>query len=97
MSDSVFNKLNIKARNLNASDFGLSDRKNKKYFVIYDDKKINFGSPTGSTYIQHHDDKKRKAWIARHSMIFNKEADRVIDLPESPSYWSKRLLWDKLY
>jgi hypothetical protein len=92
-----FDKLKTKALNLGATSFGLSSKKNKKYVVVYEGKKIDFGSSNGKTYIDHNDDKKRKAWIARHSMIFNKDVDRVIDLDTSPSYWSKRLLWDKLY
>jgi hypothetical protein len=90
-----YDKLRTKALNLGADEFGIAKGK-KRYYVIYEGKKISFGSSEGKTYIDHNDDKKRKAWIARHSMIFNKDADRVIDLDTSPSYGSKRLLWDRL-
>jgi len=91
-----FDKLKTKALNLGATEFGIG-KGIKRYYVIYEGKKISFGSSTGKTYIDHNDDKKRKAWLARHSMIFNEDADRVIDLDTSGSYWSKRLLWDKLF
>jgi hypothetical protein len=91
-----FDKLRNKSLNMGADEFGIG-RGLKRYYVIYDGKKISFGSSMGKTYIDHNDDRKRKAWLARHSMIFNKHADRVIDLDTSPSYWSKRLLWDRLF
>lgn len=49
-----------------------SDRKNKRYKALfYDgDKKVkttHFGLDTGSTFIDHKDEDKKKAYIARHS------------------------------
>jgi hypothetical protein len=37
-------ELKYKALELGASDLGLSQVKTKKYYVIYNEKKINFGS-----------------------------------------------------
>jgi hypothetical protein len=83
-----------KAKKYGANDFGFSDKKDKRFFVIYDhDKKINFGSRYGKAYIDHHDDQKRKAWYARHSKIKNKYDNIVIDDPYSASFWSARILW----
>ena len=83
-----------KAKKYGATDFGFSDKKDKRFFVIYNyDKKINFGSRYGKSYIDHHDDKKRSAWYARHSMIYDKNGNKAIDNPYSPSYWSARILW----
>ena len=54
---------------------------------------INFGSDIGSTFIDHHDEKKRRAWQARHSKIKNKQGKYVYKLPSSPAFWSWHLLW----
>jgi hypothetical protein len=61
--------------------------------VIYQAKKINFGSKTGSTFYDHKDKTKRKAWHARHSKIKNKLGETVINNKNSPSFWSSNLLW----
>lgn len=82
-----------KALSLGATDFGNSQRKDKRFFVVYDGKKINFGLKGGSTYIDHHDDLKRNNWYKRHSKIKNKNGDYVIKLKSSPDYWAYRLLW----
>ena len=86
--------LKIKSKYLGASDFGLSKTKNKRYYVIYNNKIINFGSKTNNTFIDHHDKNKRTAWIARHSKIKNKDGLFVYKLKTSPDYWSYHLLWD---
>ncbi len=87
------NKLEQKAFKLGASKFGISERINKRFYVIYNNKYIHFGSKNGNTYIDHRDNEKRKNWIARHSQIKNVKGEYVITLKESPSYWSKNLLW----
>jgi len=90
-TDSI--ELYNKALKLGASDFGKSKRKNKRFYVIYDGKIINFGSDVGHTYYDHHDEQKRKAWYARHSKIKDKNNKYVIKNPYSPSYWSSKILW----
>lgn len=87
-------KLQEKAILLGASQFGKSKRKNKRFFVIYNGKIINFGSATGKTFIDHRDKKKRKAWISRHSRITNKQGVTVVNDKTSPSFWSSRILWN---
>lgn len=52
--------------------FENSDRQNKRYKAVFFDnnkkvKTTHFGLDTGSTYIDHKDDDKKKAYIARHS------------------------------
>ena len=82
-----------KALRLGASEFGVSKNKNKRFYVIYQAKKINFGSKNGSTFYDHKDKTKRKAWYARHSKIKDKSGNLVINNPLSASYWSANLLW----
>ena len=52
--------------------FENSDRQGKRYKAVFFDnnkkvKTTHFGLDTGSTYIDHKDDDKKKAYIARHS------------------------------
>jgi hypothetical protein len=86
-------KLYNKAIKLDASDFGESKNKNKRFYVIYDGKIINFGSKNGSTFYDHKDKIKRNNWYKRHSKIKNKNGEYVIHNPNSASYWSANLLW----
>lgn len=76
-----------------ATDFGVSKRHNKRFYVKYDGKIIHFGLKNGSTYLEHKDDLKRKNWIARHSKIKNKNGQYVIKLKTSPDFWSYKILW----
>ena len=88
------NKLEQKAFKLGASEFGISNRINKRFYVIYNNKYIHFGSKNGNTYIDHHNDEIKQNWIARHSKIKNKTGEYVIKIKESPSFWSHNLLWN---
>lgn len=87
------NNLKQKALLLGADYFGYSSRKGKKYMVIYNDKKIHFGSEKGQTFNDHHDENKRRAWKARHEKILNKYGHPVYLIKDSPSWWSYNLLW----
>ncbi len=49
------NSIIKKAMALGASDFGISTRKVKRFFVKYDDKIIHFGSKSGQTFYDHKD------------------------------------------
>lgn len=55
-----------------------SDRPEKRYKAVFTDtdggkKTVYFGYKTGSTYIDHKDDKIKNAWIKRHSVRGNFE------------------------
>jgi hypothetical protein len=89
----MLEQIKNKALRLGATSVGYSKVKNKKYYVEYNDKIINFGSETGSTYLDHKDEQKRIAWVARHSKIKNKNGEYVYKLKESPAYWAFHLLW----
>lgn len=61
----------------------------KRYTAEFKDgKKIHFGQKGGSTYIDHKDKDKRKAYIARHS-----KAGENWNNPKTPGALSKHLLW----
>lgn len=86
-------KLNEKAYKLGATEFGESSVKGKRFYVIYNGKRINFGSNTNNTFIDHHDPQKRKSWRARHSKIQLKDGRYAHKVPEQAEYWSFRILW----
>lgn len=86
-----------KARKLNpqVSGLGYSTRKGKRLFVDIGDpikKRIHFGAKGGQTFIDHKDEKKRKAWRARHSKIM-KDGKPAYKNKDSPEFYSWFLLW----
>jgi len=82
-----------KAQKLGSSDFGPSNIKNKRFYVIYNNKKINFGDAHGSTFIEHGDNNIRNNWIARHSKILLKDGTPAYKNKNKPAFWSYHLLW----
>ena len=88
--DIPMDALQRKARSLGATELGVSSRQGKRYYVIYQNKTIHFGSKDGSTFIDHHDRQIRNAWIARHSKVKNRAGQYVMTL--SPAYWAINLL-----
>ena len=78
-----------------------SDRANKKYTATFcmcegptkccdkDRKKVHFGQKGSSTYIDHRDDSKKDAYIARHRVNEN------FNNPMSAGSLSRFILWNK--
>jgi hypothetical protein len=89
----MYKQLKAKALELGASDFGVSKASGKKYYVIYNGKRINFGALGMSDYTIHKDKDRRRLYRARHMRIKNKQGQFVYRLKSSPSFWSLRLLW----
>ena len=70
-----------------------SQVKGKRYTAVFEKeggrtKSVSFGSATGSTYLEHHDDDKKRAWLARHS-----KAGEHWDRPDTAGALSRWLLW----
>ena len=71
-----------------------SDKTFKKFKVVIDDTKNNnkktlhFGAKPYEDYTHHKDDKRKKAYLARH------KHDNYTD-PLYPSFYSTNLLWNK--
>ena len=86
-------QLRTKALSLGATEFGKSSVKGKRFYVIYSGRRINFGSNTNNTYIDHGDDKLREAWRARHSKIKLKDGRFAYRVPTQADYWAWRILW----
>ena len=73
-----------------------STRKDKRFAItLNEDGKIttyNFGLKSGTTFIDHGDEAKKKAYLARH--MGNKTEKKLIsNLIPSPALFSAKLLW----
>ena len=71
-----------------------SENKDKRLHAIFTlengkRRSIHFGLKNGSTYLDHNDDNKKKAWIARH------QVRGTFDDPMTPSSLSRWILWNK--
>ena len=75
------------------TDFGKSETKGKRFYVIYNGRRINFGGQTNNTFIDHGDTKKRDAWRKRHSQIKIKNGQFAYLVKSQPEYYSFNLLW----
>ena len=64
-----FKKLQKKAKKLGADSHQYSKRKNLKYIVEYNDKKIHFGSAKTEDYITHHDQVRREKYLNKAKRI----------------------------
>jgi len=73
----------------------ISNAKNKRFVLIKDGKRINFGvweySGKG-TFLDHRDEKLKDAWRARHSKIMKNNKPAYLD-KTSPEYYSWNILW----
>jgi hypothetical protein len=70
-----------------------SPRKNKRYRVYLDTGKYyDFGLKWGNTFIDHHNEKLKKAYWARH-FSNTTEQKLITNLVPSPALFSAVLLW----
>lgn len=85
--------LRDKAMALGATEFGKSRAAGKKYYVIYDGKRINFGAAGMSDYTIHNDKARRDRYRARHKVIKLKSGMPAYRDKRQPAYWAWHLLW----
>jgi len=100
-SNPKYNLENIIPENI--KNFGVSDRKNKKYYVKFENgKKIHWGDIRYQQYndklrkyknLNHHDEKRRDLYLSRASKIKDKKGNLTANDPNSPNFFSCRLLW----
>ena len=89
-----FKRLTRSAKKLGAVEFDHSNRKNNKYFVTLESgNKVHFGNPKYEDYTIHKDKERRDKYLSRATKIKNKQGELTHNNPESPNYWSTRLLW----
>ena len=87
-----FKKLQKKAKKLGADSLQYSKRKNYKYVVEYNNKKIHFGSANTEDFITHKDPVRRDKYLTKAKKISNKDGQLTHLLPSYPNYWSVKLL-----
>ena len=75
VQESDFRNLQKKAKILGADSLDYSKRKNYKYVVEYNDKKIHFGSAKTDDYINHHDHVQREKYLNKAKKINDKMDD----------------------
>ena len=92
VQEDEFRKLRKKAKKLGADSLDYSKRKNYKYVVEYNDKKIHFGSAKTEDYITHHDQVRREKYLNKAKRITDKDGRLTHELPFYPNYWSVNLL-----
>ena len=70
-----------------------SGLKTKRFIVFLDNgSHYNFGLINGSTYIDHHDEKKRNNYRLRH-LGNHREKDLIESFTPSPALFSFYILW----
>ena len=87
-----FKKLQKKAKKLGADSLQYSKRKNYKYLIEYDNKKIHFGSANTEDFITHKDPVRRDKYLTKAKKISNKDGQLTHQIPSYPNYWSVNLL-----
>ena len=87
-----FKKLQKKAKKLGANCLQYSKRKNRKYMVEYNDKKIHFGSAQTEDYLTHHHQVRREKYLFLAKRFTDKDGRPTHELPFYPNYWSVNLL-----
>ena len=79
-----------------------SSRKDKKLMTKINNKVVHFGNPQYQHFkdktgiwksLDHNDSKRRKNYLTRSAGIKNKDGKLTKDLPESPNYHARRILW----
>lgn len=73
-----------------------SKRKDKKYTALVNGKKISFGQYLADDYTTHHDLDRLLRYVKRHykreKELWNTDVKSNL---ESPSFWSRYLLWNE--
>ena len=89
---SNFKKLQKKAKKLGADSLQYSKRKNHKYIVEYNNKKIHVGSAKTEDFVTHQDPVRREKYRVKAKRIVDKDGRLTHELPFYPNYWSVNLL-----
>jgi len=76
-----------------ATEFGLSNRKHKKYYVLYNRKKIHYGSRLYQDYTIHKDEQRRINYKKRHRGITLRTGEPAYLNKNQPAYWSYWTIW----
>lgn len=86
-------ELRRKALSLGATDLQRSDRKNSKYYVVYQGKKIHFGHKDYEDYTNHKDEARRASYLKRARGIKDKQGQLTYGDKTKSNFWAINLLW----
>lgn len=86
--------LRQRALKLGATEFKTSNRKGKKWMVMYQNKPIHFGALGYKDYTVHNDEKRRENYRKRHMAIKLKDGRLAFKVKSQPAFWSYTLLWN---
>lgn len=86
-------QLKRKALGLGATDLQRSDRKNSKYYVVYQGKKIHFGHKSYEDYTTHKDEARRASYLKRARGIKDKQGNLTHEIKSKSNFWAINLLW----
>jgi hypothetical protein len=81
------------ALQLGATDLLPSWRENKKIAVLYNGRWVHAGDSRYEDFTTHRDEKRRQAYLKRHSSILLADGRPAHTVMESPAFWSWHLLW----
>ena len=89
-----FDKLISENPSLRGSKLYKSDKTNHRLMVILKDGEIiYFGDPHNIAYVDHHDDDRRRSYLARSAGIRDKNGTTTANNPHRANYWSRNILW----
>ena len=89
----MYRILEHKANSLGATQFGISRKKDKKYFVVYNNKTVHYGSRSMPDFTFHKDEDRRRRYRARHSKILLKDGRPAYKVKGTAAYFSCNILW----
>ena len=88
-----FQKIKKRALFRGASNFGISTKSNKKYYVVYENKEIHFGDINYEDYTIHKNKRRRTNYKLRHKKITLKSGKYAYKDKTQPAYWSFWTIW----
>jgi acid phosphatase class B len=95
MKSRRFLSIERKARSLGAKWIKKSTRKNKKFMLLNKNNKIiHFGDNRYKDFTQHKDQDRRRRYLVRATNIKDKNGKLTANNPDSPNYYSIRILWN---
>jgi len=83
---SNINEVQLLANKYNVGKVYHSSRKDRKYMIIHNNKKVHFGDPNYEDFTYHHDLKRREQFRQRNARWKNVEKF-------TPAWLSYHLLW----
>lgn len=87
----------LKKKNIDIINYGISNRKNKKFYVSFLKNNkihtIHFGNINYEDFTKHQDLDRRDRYLSRATKIRDKNGKLTKNNILSPNYWSINILW----